>query len=198
MAGLNDTGSDIPDLRQDGGDAVDAHTSRFAHLAEGNARQARKRVAADLLIRDGAGRVLLVDPTYKEGWDLPGGMIEANEAPQLGARRELVEELRVTVEPGRPLVIEWVPAHGPWDDQIVFVFDGGTLTDTQIAAITISDNEIAAWQFVDPDNLSVPLRAHIHERIELAVEALTSGTARYLERGRACQEDRAGGGDRAG
>ncbi|MGX7828983.1 hypothetical protein ACTG9Q_28240 [Actinokineospora sp. 24-640] len=36
--------------------------ARFAYLAEGNAKQARKRVAADLLIRDEAGRVLLVNP----------------------------------------------------------------------------------------------------------------------------------------
>lgn len=96
---------------------VDAH---FAHLAEGNARQARKRVAADVLIRDASGRVLMVDPTYKEGWDLPGGMIEDNESPHDGVRREVAEELRLTVTPGRPLVIEWVDAHGPWDDQIVF------------------------------------------------------------------------------
>ncbi|MGH3900595.1 MAG: hypothetical protein ACRDTA_20570 [Pseudonocardiaceae bacterium] len=40
---------------------------QFAHLAEGNARQARKRIAADVLIRDEPGRVLLVDPTYKDG-----------------------------------------------------------------------------------------------------------------------------------
>lgn len=44
-----------------------------AYLAEGNATQARKRVAADVLIRDASGRVLLVNPTYKPGWDLPGG-----------------------------------------------------------------------------------------------------------------------------
>ena len=37
---------------------------RFAYLAEGNAKQARKRVAADVLILDRASRVLLVDPTY--------------------------------------------------------------------------------------------------------------------------------------
>lgn len=41
-----------------------------AYLAEGNATQARKRVAADVLLRDAAGRVLLVNPTYKPGWDL--------------------------------------------------------------------------------------------------------------------------------
>ena len=50
--------------------------ARFAYLAEGNAKQARKRVAADLLIRDEAGHVLLVNPTYKDNWDLPGGMVE--------------------------------------------------------------------------------------------------------------------------
>lgn len=60
-------------------------------MAEGNARQARKRIAADVLIRDEAGRVLLVDPTYKDGWDLPGGMVEANESPRAAAARELGE-----------------------------------------------------------------------------------------------------------
>ncbi len=34
-----------------------------AYLAEGNATQPRKRVAADLLLRDVEGRVLLVNPT---------------------------------------------------------------------------------------------------------------------------------------
>jgi hypothetical protein len=37
----------------------------WRHLAEGNAKQARKRVAADVIIRDEAGRLLLVDPNYK-------------------------------------------------------------------------------------------------------------------------------------
>ena len=59
-----------------------------AYLAEGNARQARKRVGADVILRDGAGRLLLVDPRYKPDWDLPGGMAEANEAPHEAARRE--------------------------------------------------------------------------------------------------------------
>ena len=160
----------------------DEHDARFAHLAEGNAHQARKRVAADVLIRDPAGRVLVVDPTYKQGWDLPGGMIEANESPRTGARRELTEELRLAVVPGRPLVIEWVDAHGPWDDQIVLVFDGGTLTDAQIAAIEIGDDEIADWRFVDPHEPDVPLRAHLRWRLGHAVDALASDTVRYLER----------------
>jgi hypothetical protein len=58
-----------------------------AYLAEGNAKQARKRVSADAIVRDSAGRVLLVDPTYKPDWDLPGGMAEANEPPADAVRR---------------------------------------------------------------------------------------------------------------
>jgi 8-oxo-dGTP pyrophosphatase MutT (NUDIX family) len=62
----------------------DDDPERFRWLAEGNARQARKRVSAKVVICDEDGRVLLVNPTYKEYWDLPGGMAEANESPIYG------------------------------------------------------------------------------------------------------------------
>jgi len=158
---------------------VDPH---FAHLAEGNARQARKRVAADVLIRDDAGQVLIVDPTYKEGWDLPGGMVEANEAPRAGLARELAEELGITRDLGRPLVVEWVAAHGPWDDQIVFVFDGGTMTHAEIAAIRISDPEIATFRFAHVDAARAMMRDHIGRRFTTAVQAVTGGHLDYAER----------------
>ncbi|WP_335341674.1 NUDIX hydrolase, partial [Pseudofrankia sp. EUN1h] len=53
----------------------------------------RKRMAAAVVLVDDGGRVLLVRPTYRPGWDLPGGVIEQDEAPRAAARRELVEEL---------------------------------------------------------------------------------------------------------
>ena len=107
---------------------------RWAYLAEGNATQARKRVATDVLIRDTGGNVLLVNPTYKPHWDLPGGMAEANEPPRAAAERELREELGLTLAVGRLLVIDWDGPHGPWDDQLVLIFDGGTLTRNRIRA----------------------------------------------------------------
>lgn len=36
-----------------------------AHLAEGNTTQPRKRVSADVILHDSAGRMLLVNPKYK-------------------------------------------------------------------------------------------------------------------------------------
>src|ERR1044071_2627079 len=96
-----------------------------ALLLEGNRTQPRKRVAADVLFRDKAGRILLVDPTYKPDWDLPGGMAEANEPPLDAAIREVREELGLEYHGGRLLVVDWVAPHGPWDDCLMFLFDGG-------------------------------------------------------------------------
>src|SRR4051812_24390997 len=122
-----------------------------AYLAEGNARQARKRVSADVILRDDQNRFLLVNPSYKPDWDLPGGMAEANEPPIEAARRELREELGLDVNIGGLLAVEWVPPHGPWDDTLVFIFNGGVLAPAAIEHLTIKDDEISAFEFCSPD-----------------------------------------------
>ena len=68
---------------------------------------ARKRMAAGVLFRDEDGRVLLVDPTYKPTWDLPGGAVEKEESPHAACRREVTEELGLDRPPGRVLVRKW-------------------------------------------------------------------------------------------
>lgn len=69
----------------------------------------RKRLAAGVLFRDPTGRVLLVEPTYKDHWELPGGCVEADESPFAAAARETDEELGLAVRPGRLLIVDWVP-----------------------------------------------------------------------------------------
>ncbi|AXX31203.1 NUDIX hydrolase [Actinosynnema pretiosum subsp. pretiosum] len=155
--------------------------ARFAYLAEGNAKQARKRVAVDLLIRDQAGRVLLVNPTYKEHWDLPGGMAEGNEPPRAAGERELAEELGLATTAGRLLLLDWVGPHGPWDDELYFVFDGGMLTDDQVAALAIGDSEIAEFAFVTLDRAVELLRPDVAEQLVRAHEAQSGGKVAYAE-----------------
>lgn len=41
-----------------------------------------RRLAAHAVVRDGAGRVLLVEPTYGLTWLLPGGAVERDEPPR--------------------------------------------------------------------------------------------------------------------
>jgi 8-oxo-dGTP diphosphatase len=158
--------------------------ARYDHLAEGNAKQARKRVAADVLVRDAAQRILLVDPTYKPDWDLPGGMAEANEPPLEAARREVREELGLTLAAGRLLCVDWVSPHGPWDDTLMFVFDGGTLTAAQIDNLRLVDDELGAFQFCTEQQAAQLLRPYVWQRTRAALEALRSGQAYYLQDGR--------------
>lgn len=154
-----------------------------AHLAEGNRTQARKRVSADVLFRDVDGRILLVDPHYKPGWDLPGGMAEANEAPRDAARREVREELGIDLPDGRLLVVDWVPPHGPWDDSLAFVFDGGLRRPSR-GDILLDGEELAAYRFYLPGEAADLLSPRTWRRVEQALGAVKTGTTRYLHDGR--------------
>jgi 8-oxo-dGTP pyrophosphatase MutT (NUDIX family) len=155
--------------------------ARFAYLAEGNAKQARKRVAADVLVRDESDRVLLVNPTYKEHWDLPGGMAEANEPPRRAAERELLEELGLTITTGRLLLLDWIAPHGPWDDQLVFIFDAGTLTQNQLTGVHALDPEISEFAMLEPAEAAHRLRPDMAQRLARALHALSTGSTEYSE-----------------
>lgn len=155
--------------------------ARFAYLAEGNAKQARKRVAADLLVRDSAERVLLVNPTYKDHWDLPGGMAEANEPPRKAAEREIAEELGLNITAGRLLLLDWVGPHGPWDDQLLFIFDGGALTKNQLASIRVVDPEISEFALVTTEEAQRRLRPDHAKRLARAHRALSTDSVDYSE-----------------
>jgi 8-oxo-dGTP diphosphatase len=153
-----------------------------AYLAEGNARQPRKRVAADVIVLDQDERLLLVNPKYKPDWDLPGGMAEAYEPPVDAAARELREELGLSIEIGELLCVDWIPRHGPWDDTIVFVFDGGTLTASTIGTLQITDDELAGFRFCGRDEAANLLRPYVWQRAAAALDALRTGRAQCFHR----------------
>jgi 8-oxo-dGTP diphosphatase len=154
-----------------------------AHLAEGNAKQPRKRVSVDAVVRDKYGRILLVDPAYKPDWDMPGGMAEANEPPHQAVERELKEELDLDIEVGRLLCVDWVAPHGPWDDLLAFVFDGGELSEEQAAGLKLCDDELSAFEFCTEEQAAARLRPYVWRRLDVALNALHGGQVQYLQDG---------------
>lgn len=155
------------------------------HLAEGNAKQARKRIGADAIIRDSHGGILLVDPDYKPDWDLPGGMIEANEPPIVGLIRELKEELNLEIASNQLTLacVDWVSPHGPWDDSLMLIFDGGQLAPDQISGLQPDPSELKRYAFLSPDEARQRLRPYVWLRIEAALKAAESQTVAYLHDG---------------
>ncbi|GIG89433.1 NUDIX domain-containing protein [Plantactinospora endophytica] len=143
----------------------------------------RKRMGAGLLFTDPAGRVLLVEPTYKEHWEIPGGCVEADESPYVAARREVAEELGLVVSPGRLLVVDWVPPGGGRTEGVMFVFDGGPLRPDQQAAIRLPAAELRGWAWCTPAEADARLLPLLARRVRAARQALSTGGTGYLEDG---------------
>lgn len=143
----------------------------------------RKRMASAVLFRDHDGRILLVEPTYKDDWELPGGTVEADESPYDAAVRELKEELGLSVTPGRLLVVDWVPPLPNRTEGIMFVFDGGLLAASRTAEIRLPAQELRGWSWSTLAEARRRLSPLLARRAAAALEAVTDGGTRYLEKG---------------
>lgn len=141
---------------------------------------------AAALFRDTAGRVLLVEPNYRDGWALPGGTIESDdgETPRQGARRETLEEIGLDRELGRLLAVDWVYRPG-WPPLVAYLYDGGVLGEEDLKAIRLQEEELLSWRLVDRAELDDYLLGTLGGRVLAALDVLTegSGTAE-LENGR--------------
>ena len=59
--------------------------------------------AVCLIERD--GRLLMLRQPHRDGWSLPGGLLGRGESAADAVQRELVEEIGVRVEVGRPVTV---------------------------------------------------------------------------------------------
>jgi 8-oxo-dGTP diphosphatase len=139
-------------------------------------------VSAGALIFDGAGRLLILKPTYKSGWTIPGGVMEADgETPWEACQREVREECGLDVRTGTLAAMDFRTPRPGRPGGIRFLFDCGVLGYATLAAIVVQPEEVSEHRMATlPEALAV-LRRPIRRR----VRAATSGRGlMYLEDGR--------------
>ena len=141
----------------------------------------RKRAIAQMLVRDHEDRVLLCHLTYKRDWDLPGGVVEVGESPQLAVTREVKEELGLSLKAGSLLLTDWLPPWGGWDDALCLVFDGGRHDAGILDDLVRQEREIRTAEFCTPDQVRERCADFTARRIEAA---LASSGGAYTESGR--------------
>ncbi|MEU6117768.1 NUDIX domain-containing protein [Streptomyces sp. NPDC047117] len=141
-------------------------------------------LAAGVLLFDEEDRVLLVDPTYKPGWEFPGGVVEAGEPPARAGVREVAEELgiRLPTTP-RLLVLDWEAPVPPGFGGLRLLFDGGRLPDEQIRDLLLPGSELRAWRFVTEEEAESMLPPVRWNRLRWALRARAQGRTLNLEAG---------------
>ncbi|WP_211367253.1 NUDIX domain-containing protein [Pseudonocardia kunmingensis] len=142
----------------------------------------RRRMAASMLLTDPAGAMLIVKPTYKPGWEIPGGAVEDGESPRVAAVREVAEELGIARTPGALLVIDHVPADRQRTEGLIVVFDGGQIDDP--STLVLAYAELSEYAFVTPDRLGDHLPPLQNRRALAALRARADERTIYLEDGR--------------
>lgn len=126
--------------------------------------------SAGALLRDPAGRLLLLKPTYKSGWTLPGGIMEDDgESPWDACRREVLEETGVRVHSGRLVCVDTRPAKPGRQLGLRFLFDCGVVAPD--APIRLQAEEIEQHRFVAPAAALDLLRGPVRRRVAALLDA---------------------------
>ncbi|MGY6018924.1 NUDIX hydrolase [Streptomyces spinosirectus] len=141
-------------------------------------------VASGVLLFDEQDRVLLVDPTYKAGWEFPGGVVEPGEAPARAGIREVAEETGIHLDDvPRLLVVDWEAPAPPAFGGLRLLFDGGRLDAAEAARLLLPGPELRDWRFATEEEAADLLPPVRYERLRWALRARERGAALYLEAG---------------
>ncbi len=137
----------------------------------------RKRMGVGLVAVDDQKRILMVEPTYKLHWEVPGGLVESGESPRDAACRE---ELGFDVAVGRLLVIDWVPPGLLPDDGLMLLYEAGPIDTSQIE---LPPHELRSWEWGDRETVMARVPDFMFRRLDAALEALTTGSVLELQNG---------------
>ena len=143
----------------------------------------RKIVGAGALLRNQKGEILIVKPTYRAGWLVPGGGVDALESPMAGCLREIKEEIGLELESLDFLGVAYTLREDGEStyDTLQFTFSGGILSPKQIAQIALQDEELSEWKFAPVEEASALLSPALAVRIRDAAAILSGGSIRYSE-----------------
>ena len=139
-------------------------------------------VSAGALIFDRKGQLLILKPTYKSGWTIPGGIMEADgESPWEACQREVHEETGIEVSRGRLAAMDFRRPRPGRPGGIRFLFDCGQVSEEALSGLKLQPEEISESRLVPLPDAFTLLRGPIRRR----VKAATQGRAPvYLEDGR--------------
>jgi 8-oxo-dGTP diphosphatase len=127
------------------------------------------------LLFDERGRILVVNPTYKKHWTIPGGIVEADgETPWEACRREVLEEVGIDLTEGRLLVVDFLRPKPSRPGGLRFLFDGGVLDEERAGGIVLQEEELSEYRFAKPRTALELLSGPLRRRVGAGLDVLRS------------------------
>lgn len=145
-------------------------------------------MASGVIFFNEAGKVLVVKPSYKDYWSVPGGVIEKNESPRDAALREVREEIGLELENMQFVCLDYMSSqesgYSTKDENIQFIFYGGVLEADDIEKIKLAEEEISEYRFVSKEESIKMVSERLSNRLKPCFEAIGKGVSVYLEGGK--------------
>jgi 8-oxo-dGTP diphosphatase len=139
--------------------------------------------SAGALIFDEHERILILKPSYKKGWTIPGGQIEADgESPWAACQRETREECGLEVRRGRLVCVDYLRPKPSRAGGARFLFHCGTFPDLQLNAIKLQEDEIVDCRLASLTEALTLLSGPLRRRVSASAD---TERCLYLENGRA-------------
>lgn len=143
----------------------------------------RKRMSAGVLLLDERRRILLIEPSYKKHFDIPGGVVEADEPPWRTAERELHEELGITRR-GPALLVDYMPTTSEMPEGIAWIFDGGRIDQAEVDHLVLTDPEVQSVGLFTIKEMERRVVPHLARRLTAAIDVAGTGQLALCEDGR--------------
>lgn len=141
----------------------------------------KKQVGTAILFFNSESQLLIVKPDYKDGWLVPGGSCDDNESPLDCAFRETQEEIGLTVATLNLVAIYYSHKKTPFTDSLKFIFNGGILTNEQIAQIKLQTEELEEYTFASPEEAVPILSPSLRRSVPDCLRAINEQRVVYID-----------------
>jgi 8-oxo-dGTP diphosphatase len=143
----------------------------------------KKRMSVSAIFFNKEKHILIVKPTYRAYWLLPGGCIEDDESPQEACNRETKEELNIDISVEQLLGVDYLAKDNEETECLQFTFYGGILSQTQIYMIALPVTELSRYCFLPVEKILPILSPKLAKGLPYYLQALKENTVVYLENG---------------
>jgi ADP-ribose pyrophosphatase YjhB (NUDIX family) len=142
----------------------------------------KKRMAAGVMFFNQNGELLILKPIYKDGWTIPGGIVDQDESPRECCQREIKEEISLDIKELAFVCVDYKHKQG-YSESLQFMFYGGILREEQIEKIKLDRKELSEFKFVSVREAVEILSPNLRKRILDCRETIKNKKAIYLENG---------------